>query len=501
MTSEQYGIHSKPTAIPIESYKGAPHSPNQINRTFFRKMWSSRLQLGEKLKRKNEFGLFDGEHPAHAALRALELNTKQHTLPDKSTHLQTEAGNRHFHATWVVDHAKSWPSLLSLAQGEIVVDGQTLTSPTITMDTLASQVKDLSHVSERNPKKTVYTGVLSRDSKHIEGVNIPHDRADSLPALIYNIALLQQEGRDLFAEVPYLMTTVNDFLESYIKDYTLGKEDAYNPKGGDWVDTVRRKFPTWNVLWQLKMQQIIEGWQQKGMEFDALKHHPEFNSQTTTDLLTREYIHDERNGGDGQRYLIDYAGKDVCSTDANVLALQLELFDPKMRMDIVHALEGRPELFALYPMLMMHIPYTKHGLSQSLVARLGSRRYHSVIWPHMGAMYIQGLLKLAEHDPEHRQELLDYATPHLKSLNECIERFGFAETIDPKGKSFNPKTGRFEPGDYYKTLFIRSENPLTMFAANYLGIYAIAQKMKEQGIAVDIPTIMTDKKLEHVTAV
>jgi len=189
---------------------------------------------------------------------------------------------------------------------------------------------------------------------------------------------------------------------------------------------------------------------------------------------------------EGMRYLIDYKGTNLCSVDANVIALVLNIFlggEKGINYEIIQTLESHKELFEPYPMLSSPIPYPKQGLKQSFINVLFARRYHSSIWPHLGAIYVTDLLKQAEIDIVHRQYYIERARLHMQGLNECIKYFGFAEVIDPTKRSLYK--GQVIPGRQWQSVVVKSENPLLMFAANYLEIFNQSEKLRKKGIFVE----------------
>lgn len=407
-----------------------------------------------------------------------------------------QAGLHNFHNdVWNVDTGKGWNGLLVLAAGEIGANPPFPRSGKITVDDLVSEIKTFVDLSLQNPKKHVYTGFTGRKNGTLEGMDIPYERVDNLPVLIYKIDVLQkalmQQGRDIFQEIPFLRESIGLFVTQYIRDFTYGSEKKYlvNMRNeGDWVDSIPRASSSWANIWQLSMLKTLEAWE-KDPKIGKIAEKPDdFTFSIFKETILQECM-PKPKPENGELYFIDGQHADVFGTDANVLALYLDLFTHDEKMSIIQAFRNpqRSHIFNPFPLRAVEVPHHQHpGLRQSFFASLATSDYHNVVWPHLGIMYATGLLKTAreEADPVKRELLLSEARIQKNSIDKIVNYFGnFVETLERRTDRFNQRRSVDIPL-LYETILYRSESNFTMGAATYLEMTALSQQMEKDGIPV-----------------
>jgi hypothetical protein len=140
-------------------------------------------------------------------------------------------------------------------------------------------------------------------------------------------------------------------------------------------------------------------------------------------------------------FFVDYSGTEDWSVDAAVYALYFGLFSEDLRRAMARKLEAS-RLAEPYPIRCAPRDYDQALMPP--VTRL-SPRYHSVVWLHLGFMYLNALKSLGRD-----------VRPAVKKLDELIMRHrNILETIDADGKP-------------YSTVLHSTEHGLTMAAGQYL---------------------------------
>ena len=406
-----------------------------------------------------------------------------------------QAGLRNFrNNVWNVDTGIAWNGLLQLGTDALV--GKKSDDPKkITLDDLVDEVQTFVSLSLKSPKEHVFTGFIGNKKGRVEGMDIPYERVDNLPVLIYKIDRLQktlrQQGRDVFQEIPLLRESLGIFISRYIQDFTYGPEKKYlvdMGNKGDWVDSVPRVSSSWANIWQLQMLQTLEKWEQDPRIGKIVEKPEDFNFATFKATILEECM-PKPKPENGEFYFIDGQHADVFGTDANALALYLDIFTHDEKMKIIHAFQQRPHIFYPFPLLAVEVPHRYHpGLRQNFFPSLATPDYHNVVWPHLGTMYTIGLLKAAqeERDVATRELLLSEARKQKSQVDAIVGHFGnFVETLERRKKRL--RRGNNEPL-LYETGLYRSETNFTMGAGPYIEMIALSQQMEANGIPVGFST-------------
>jgi hypothetical protein len=228
------------------------------------------------------------------------------------------------------------------------------------------------------------------------GFDMPWWRGDNLPWLIIALAEYGRwtgDGKLAEARRNELQTLISSYEAESMEDGLISRRVT-----GDWMDTILRPSSTYNNVCALRMFQLA----------------PSLGLKAKTDPVAMEKKLLDDRWRDG--CLADYSGADRWSVDAGVLALYLELFTPEHRDSIIAKIEasGVAEPF---PIRSSPEPYPDALISP--LAKLASD-YHSTIWLHLGAMYLNGLKK-AGRDVSARKAKLDELT--LRHGN-CLETLG-----------------------------------------------------------------------------
>lgn len=246
----------------------------------------------------------------------------------------------------------------------------------------------------------------------LRGFDMPWTRGDSLPWLVIALA---EYGR--WTGDRTLAAGHQEGLRALLDKFEQGSlEGGLVSTGviGDWMDTVLRPSSTYNNLCALRMLQLA----------------PDLGLRCRTDPADMEdAILRDRWRGD---HFTDYAGAERWSVDAGALALYLDLFSQDLRSAVIDRIEASG-LAEPYPLRSSPEPYPTRLISP--LARLAPD-YHSTIWLHLGAMYLNGLKK-AGRDVSARQA----------SLEELILRYGNClETLDLDGRPWWTPVMACEPG-------------------------------------------------------
>jgi hypothetical protein len=261
-----------------------------------------------------------------------------------------------------------------------------------------------------------------------QNFNMPFRRQDNFPSLIHCLYYLNndsksKENSDLKeGQEIYEKEKINSLYERYMQNYydfdnNLLRQDAVH----DWMDTIKRPSSTFSNLFLLNM----------------LKKYEELFKEKTPHKECEKALIEKRWNG---KYFIDYdnCGSYLC-TDANVPALYFNLFSKDIQNKICDCIESSN---MLYPLPMK----TRQGeYDCTFISTLWSKNYHSVIWPHLGLMYLNGLKRLHRPYKEHLKRFEKNATEYKN----------FLEVIDMQGKPFS-------------TPFFVTEHSFSMAAGQYL---------------------------------
>lgn len=246
------------------------------------------------------------------------------------------------------------------------------------------------------------------------GFDMPYDRGDNLPWLLYcarELGLADAHRTDL--------QELFDVWEgSHFEDGLISPRIT-----GDWMDTLLRPSSTYNNVCALL----------------ALTIAPQLGLKTKHEAAGLEAaLLKDRWRGD---YFTDYAGTEDWSVDAAVYALYFGLFDKNIREAAASKLE-KSGLAEPYPIRCAPRDYDVKLMPP--FTRL-SPRYHSVIWLHLGYMYLNGLKKLGRD-----------VSAQTKKLESLIMRYhNVLETLEPSG----------EP---YRTFLHSTEHGFSMASGQYL---------------------------------
>ena len=259
--------------------------------------------------------------------------------------------------------------------------------------------------------------------------NMPFKRQDNLPCLIHALYYLNKEPNvegdsDFGIDHPdmYNEEKIKSIYEKYMKEYydfenNLLRQDAVH----DWMDTVKRPSSTFSNLLLLNM----------------FKQYEELFNEKTPYEKCEESILEKRWKED---YFIDYdnAGSYLCA-DANVPVLYFDLFGKEIQNKICEHMESS-ELLAPVPMK------TREGEYEcTFISFVWAKNYHSLIWPHLGLMYLNGLKRMHR---EYKKHLMNFEKNAIKYKN-------FLEVLNEKGEPFSAP-------------FFVTEHSFSMTAGQYL---------------------------------
>ena len=253
------------------------------------------------------------------------------------------------------------------------------------------------------------------------GFDMPYYRADNLPWLAYSID-------------EFVRTTGDASLAEEVRPALQGLLDAYEAEllgggllplsmTGDWVDTILRPSSTYNNLCALML----------------LLRCPALGLRTRADPARfKEALWKDRWRGD---HFTDFAGTEAEGVDAGVVALYLDLLDGPSRGRLADRLEASD--------LVRPFPIRVHAGDYDLAlmpffTRL-SPRYHSLIWIHLGMMYLNGLRRAGRDAAAHKSTIEGLI---LRSRNVL-------EVYDREGRP-------------YSTFWHSTESGLSMAAGQYL---------------------------------
>ncbi len=322
-----------------------------------------------------------GDTPADIASEILRRNA----------HGVLYAGTGHFRFMWVSDFGKALRGARAALSGEY----------------LRSCVELMIRFS-------LAQGHVTSCFTPARGFDMPYDRGDNLPWLLYCVRELGLAD----ARRADLQRLLDVWESSHFENGMISSKIT-----GDWMDTLLRPSSTYNNICALL----------------ALRMAPELGLKTRHEAAAFERaVLKDRWRGD---YFTDYAGTEDWSVDAAVYALYFELLDKSIREAAAAKLE-KSGLAEPYPIRCAPRDYNVKLMP--IITRL-SPRYHSVIWLHLGYMYLNGLKKLGRD--VHAQ---------TEKLEDLIMRYhNVLETLEPSG----------EP---YKTLLHSTEHGFSMASGQYL---------------------------------
>jgi hypothetical protein len=240
------------------------------------------------------------------------------------------------------------------------------------------------------------------------GFNMPFKRQDNFPCLIHSLYSLRNcDKKENYSdnEHPdmYNGEKIKQLYAQYLNDY-FDKETHLlrNDATHDWMDTVKRPSSTFSNLLLLNM------FKQYGEMFGGKTYYKECEKA----LLDSRWM---------DNYFIDYdnCGKYLCA-DANVPVLYFDLFSDSIKRKIYDTMESS-ELLDVCPMK------TRQGLYKGgFLSMKWANDYHSVIWPHLGLMYMNGLKTLGK----------PYES-HLEKMESILWKYkNFLEVIDMESKPY-----------------------------------------------------------------
>jgi hypothetical protein len=277
--------------------------------------------------------------------------------------------------------------------------------------------------------KSCILGYVPTCYSKTKNFNMPFKRQDNFPSLIHALYYLDKEPNvkedpDLEEVCSFIKNKENikSLYEKYMQNYydfdnNLLRQDAIH----DWMDTIKRPSSTFSNLFLLNM----------------FKQYEELFKENTPYKECEKALLEKRWNGE---YFIDYdnCGSYLCA-DANVPALYFNLFSRQIQDKICDCIESS-ELLSPVPMK------TRQGEYEcTFIAVLWAKNYHSLIWPHLGLMYLNGLKRM--HRPYEA---------HLKRFEKnALEYKNFLEVLDMKAKPFSAP-------------FFVTEHSFSMAAGQYL---------------------------------
>ncbi len=259
-----------------------------------------------------------------------------------------------------------------------------------------------------------------------KGFDMPYYRADSLPWLIYSVSeFVRKTGKEtLFQDnKEKLQSLLTRYEETHFSNGLLDTSLC-----GDWMDTIKRPSSTWSNICALQM---LKDAKQLGLEV-------KINPTTLEERILEKRWHP-------RGYFVDYEGTELWGVDASILALYFQLFPKHIHESIINKIEISGLTHPL-PILAASRTHSKKIMMPLTHLTSG---YHSVIWLHLGLMYLNGLSKMG-FDISHYKSEIDRYIMHYRNI---------LETFDPHG----------EP---YKTFFHVTEYSFTMAAAQYVELSA-----------------------------
>lgn len=309
------------------------------------------------------------------------------------------AGWGHFRLMWVADTAIAFEGLRHVSSKRTI-----------------RQI--IQHIIDASWKRGFVTAGFSLT----RAIDIPYQRGDSLPWLLYmcDKYATWYNDRALIAKNRAKLQT---FIAAYEKQ-TIGDNGMVRSSiRGDWADTIRRPSSAWNNIMALFTLRFA-----KKYRFQLTRLPKNFEELLLTNRLSGDY-------------LLDHEGSVLPSVDGTILALYLGVFTKTVRRRLAkHLAKTMP---AVFPSVATAEQFPKALLTR--VARIFAPGYHtSASWLHLGLMMVNGYKKLGL---KHKKE--------LKKIEELVEKYGnFIETVNQKGEIFKST--------------IASEYGFTMSAGQYL---------------------------------
>ncbi len=312
------------------------------------------------------------------------------------------AGLGHFRCMWPTDTGKAWEGIL-LAMGEDYGE------------------RVLRVILEASGRCGHVPSVIASPKSFAD---LPFRRVDNLPWLVYMLKRFPRKERLLSEYGDLLHQLVQNWLKwAFDEEKNMIRPD----RPFDWADSVLRPSSAYanhvalRMFLDLEDLGFVEGVAEK-MEGSVLK---------------RLWM--------GEKFL-DYLGADpYLSADANIYPVYLGLYDEEIRRSCAQAML-KSELLKV-PVKLREGKYPIRMLRG--LGALPSISYHSVCWPHLGALFSLGLLRMG---------MLEEAKEVKSKLENIVRKFGsFVETLYPSGKPY-----------------WHAESSLTMFAAPF---YALSKKL------------------------
>lgn len=258
------------------------------------------------------------------------------------------------------------------------------------------------------------------------GFDMPYYRADNLPWLAYSVDEFVRATGDA-ALADEVRPALQGLLDAYETELLAGGLLPLSMTG-DWVDTILRPSSTYNNLCALML----------------LRRCPSLGLRARTDAgRFQEALWKDRWRGDR---FTDFAGTEAEGVDAGVVALYLDLLDAPSRARLAERLEAG-DLVRPFPMRVHAEDYDRALMP--FFTRL-SPRYHSLIWIHLGMMYLNGLKRAGR----------DCSAPRRSIEALILESRNVLEVYDRQGRP-------------YSTFWHSTEAGLSMAAGQYLELTAV----------------------------
>lgn len=286
-------------------------------------------------------------------------------------------------------------------------------------------------VAGKEQIKLVLERILNTVSKHKKafscyrfnrGSDIPFERVDSLPWIIYCLyehGTLSGDNGLLRKYKPQLQILLEKFERDYLDKNGMVKRSAT----GDWMDTVKRPSSTWNNLCVLKMLTLA-----KKMRFQV---------KTEIKTLEKKLLADRFKNNN----LVDYHGTSQPGIDGMILAVYFELFNKAIRHKISDSLE-KMNIFHPYPVRASIAKYPSSFIP--IVTTLTAHGFHEKAhWPHLGLMFLNGLSKINRRSDRHFENLVTLFTKYGNFLETVSGKGTVLKTFLSTEYGFSMTAGQF----------------------------------------------------------
>lgn len=319
----------------------------------------------------------------------------------------------------------------------------------------------------RHNQKLVTT-IVPLGGRSFTGVNIYSEPSDSLHAVLFTLdrlrdpslqtfkaarQLIEENKRELYAEVGRYVTTVIDPSTSFVKEdiYLSSARDGVKRKGA-FYDTVI----AWRTVQLAKQLGLVDedSWPE---EYALL-----LDTVSWKEKILDRYWKEDRGHFANDLYDESFSGDSFIAFSTGFLNPTL----PDDAQNLVDMLTYVQREGLDQPFPLRYSRTTEQNELHFVVKMFASAYMGDSIWSHWGIEYIKTLLAVAEVEPLQRCSYLKDARKHLKAYEDQIVRFGgFPELYAGEGGEF-------------KTIAVRG-----VLQSGWVVNYQVAQAMAEKHLS------------------